>query len=419
MLSKQRTIVWLLVLVLAVPSMAMAVRKGRLIGKVVDPEGNPIEGVTVIATCDAVSRYREVDTTDKKGLFKVDFDYLDVVYKLHFEKVGFHSLDSEQTWHLEGTSRDEFIMYPGESTVGDVPLASTSNQAIYFFNQGAEAFNLEDFATAEARFREALEHDPELHQAWAALAKIHIHLEQWQEAVDAAEKAIALGSTDETVWRSRWEGYRQLGDEEKTLQALKDLEDAGVRTAEAQRIYNEGVALTKSGDHQGAFDAFNQALEIDPNLSPAIVGVATAAVELGRHKEAAEAAKKILNSDPENEAALRIRYNAALAMGDEDEIVGALLSLAAVEPEISRNSLLKLAYDAYDANDMARAKKLFKNVLEVDPRQPQAHYVLALIYVNDNENDKAIPHLEKFLEVAPDDPEAVTAGELLNYLKGA
>ena len=42
------------------------------------------------------------------------------------------------------------------------------------------------------------------------------------------------------------------------------------------------------------------------------------------------------------------------------------------------NGLLKLAFDAYDANDRVRAKERFLKVLEVDPNQPLVHYYLAL-----------------------------------------
>ena len=50
MMTEHRRTVWLLALILAVPALASAVRQGRLIGKLVDPEGKPIPGVTVTIT---------------------------------------------------------------------------------------------------------------------------------------------------------------------------------------------------------------------------------------------------------------------------------------------------------------------------------------------------------------------------------
>lgn len=419
MTTKYRVLVWLIVLILTVPGQAFAVKKGRLIGKVLDPEGNPVADVTVVATCKEVSGFKEVDTTNKKGIFKLDFTHVDVEYQLIFSKEGFLTFRSEQNWQLEGTARDEFTMYPGDTTIAEGPLVSTSDQAIYAFNQGVKTFNSKDYSAAEARFEEALAHDPELHQAWAALSRIHVKQQQYEKAVEAAEKAIALGSTDEEVWRSRWEAYRHLGDEAKTSQALEDLEQAGLRAEEAKKIYNDGVGLSKAGDQAGAFEKFQEALIVDPNLMPALLGVATTGIEIDRNAEAAIAAETILNAEPEHEQALRIRYNAALKLGDDDKIIDSLVGLAVVEPEVARDSLLRMAYEAYDANDMAKSKSRFLKVLEVDPNHPLSYYLLGLITVGEGANDEATMHLERFLQLAPDHPEADAAGELLRFLSGS
>ncbi len=415
---KQRTFGLALILILLASGPAMAIKKGRLIGKVLDPEGNPIEGVTVTATCEEVPSFNKVVTTNKKGIFKLDFTHVDVVYRLVFEKNGYLTFESEQDWHLEGTARDDFTMYPGNDEITQGPVLSTSTTAISAFNQGVTAFNDGDYDTAEERFKKALEEDPELYPAWGGLARVHLKRQEFAEAVSAAEKAIELGSSNEETWRVRWEGYRGLGDEEKAIEALEDLKQAGLRAEEAKRIYNEGVALVKQGDAAGAYEHFRNALKVDPNLTPALVAMATVALELGHYAEAEEGAETILKSDPENEKALRIRYNAALNLADEDLIIDALVGLAAIEPKISRDSLLKLAFESYDANDMDGAEKRFLKVLEVDPDHALSHYLLGLIYVGKGENEQAKVHIERFLQLAPDDPEAGSAAELLKFLNG-
>ncbi len=407
---------WILIAVLTTAGVADATDRGRIVGTVVDPDGQPIEGVLVTATCDEVSRFEESDTTNRKGVFKIDFDYLGVVYTLRFEKDGYFPLESKQDWDLEGTARQEFVLQPGEPKVVDVPVASASNQAVTSFNQGVAAFNADDFETAEARFREALEHDSELHQAWSGLSQIYLQQERFEDAVTAAEQAIELGATDESVWRIRWEAYRALGDEEKTKQALLDLENAEIRAEEAKRIHNEGVHLADSGDHQAAFAKFTEALELDPNLLPALLGAATSGLEIGKNSEAIDAARRILNADPSDEAAIRIQYNAALGLGDADKIVDALVDLAKVEPETARDGLLTLAFEAYDASDMDTAVTRFEKVLQVDPSAANCHYYLGLIHMNNGATDKAKAHLQQFVIMAPEHPEAATAQQLLDYI---
>jgi tetratricopeptide (TPR) repeat protein len=420
MKTQTRVLVAFLALFLAAAGPASAIRQGRLIGKVVDPEGSPIEGVTVTATSDQVSGFNEVEVTDAKGVFKIDFDEIDVVYKYRFEKAGYQTLLSEQTWQKVGTERYEFVLQPAEvAPVGDLAATTTSGQAVLAFNSGRAELEAGNWGAAAAKFEEALEHDPELRQAWAALGVARLEQARYQESAAAAEKAIELGATDELVLRTRWEAYRQLGDEAKTAAAQADLERVGRLAEEAKRIHNEGVALARAGDHEAAFAKFDEAARLDPNLRAAQLGVATSGLEIGRSGEALAAAQAMLEADPADEEAIRIRFNVSLQLGDEDRIAEALTDLAPYEPEVARNGLWTLALNAYNVSDMERAKERLARYLAIDPTQPHANYYLGLIYLGEEDNEQAIRYLKRFVELAPDDPEAANATEILAYLSGS
>ena len=417
--NRKSTIVCLLLVLLVFTGMAEAIRKGRLIGRVEDPDGNPIEGVTVRATSEQVPGYDEVEVTDEKGVFKLDFEEIDRVYTYVLSKPGYVTLRVDQTWQKDGTARDTFVLVPGEDAAvdGDAPVTASS-EAATAYNAGVAAFDKKDFETAEARFAEAVEADPELRQAWAALSLVSLEQKHYQQAVDAAERAIELGSTDPGVLRSRWEGYRQLGDEAKAAEAQADLERIGELAEEAKRIYNEGVQLLKKDEKEAAFARFKEALGADPNLQEAQFAVAMTGIEIGRNQEALDAAREILREDPDNADALRLRYNAALALNDPDLVADALVDLAPIEPAAAKQNLWLLAMTAYDANDMEAAERRFKNVLQVDPGKAQAHYLLGLIYLGrPDAQAETRRHLERFLELAPDDPDAPAARDILQYLE--
>jgi Tfp pilus assembly protein PilF len=425
MTTELRRIAWLLVLLLTVPGLASAVRQGRLIGKVVDPEGRPIPGVTVTTTCAEIPSLKEVTTSNDKGIFIVDFPRIDIVYVYQFEKAGHVTLRIEQKWTLEGTERHEFKMDPAPVTTTEAqpPPASTStststsSQAITAFNAGVLAFKGKDHTTARAKFEEALSYDPTLRQAWVALSQIHLEQKRYREAADAAEKAIALGATDESVLRSRWEAYRNLGDEAKAAKARQDLEKLGRLTEEAKRIHNEGVALAKGGDDAGAFAKFKEALAIDPGFQPALLGLATTSLKIDRAAEAAAAAETLLKADPQNVQAIRIRYNASLKLGDRAMIVDSLVGLAAVDRVMALDSLFKLGAAAFDSDDTVHAKETLGKVLALDPNHPRSHYLLGLILMREGAKQEAKSHLERFLELAPNDPDAGTARDALRYMR--
>jgi tetratricopeptide (TPR) repeat protein len=417
MRTSQRTTAWLVILIWIIPGLAFAQPVARLVGKIVDAEGKPIPGVAVTATSPQIPNFRDVQTTDKRGAFIVDFRDVDVTYHYRFDKAGYQTLEVNQEWHLEGTQHYQWTMSPGGTpAVGGPPLASTSEPAILAFNAGVTALKAKDYATAEAKFKEAVGHDPKLARGWAALSAVQVQTGHNQEAADAAEKAMTLGAKDEAVLTSRWQAYRNLKDEAKAAEALKDLESVGRRAEEAKKIHNEAVALVKAGDNAGAFAKFQEALNVDPNLQPSLLGLATAGLKIGRNAEAATAAETVLKADPKNEQAIRLRYNACLSLGDNDRLFDSLVGLAAVEPPVAIKGLLKLALDAYDANDRAKAKERFLKVLEVDPNQPLVHYYLGMVYVNEGATAEARSHLERFLTLAPNSPEAQTAREILKQL---
>jgi tetratricopeptide (TPR) repeat protein len=415
-MTKHRRITWLLAVLLTVPGMASAARLGRLIGKVVDSDGKPIPGVSVTTTSEDIPDFKEVTTTNNKGLFIVDFGTVDVTYRYQFEKTGYMTLNIEQKWTLEGTERFEFKMFPAEAakSEGASPTAapaSTSTEAIRAFNAGVLAFKSKDYPTATAKFEEALSYDPRLGHAWGLLSQIHLEQKQYQEAADAAEKAMALGAADPSVLSSRWEAYRRLGDEAKAAKAREDLERAGRATEEAKRAHNDA----------GAFAKFREALALDPNLEPALLGLATTGLKIGRAAEAAAAADTVLKKDPQNEQAVRIRYNAALKLGDTVmalDALEALVALAAVDRATAVDGLSKLAFAAFDSDDVVHAKEALGKVLELDPNHARSHYLLGLILMREGAKAEARSHLERFLELAPNDPDAATAKDALKYLKG-
>lgn len=416
---KLRTMTWLLVSALALPGLVFAEDRGRLVGKVLDPDGKPLPEVVVTITSPDLPNFKDVETTNKRGMFTVNFDKIDVVYQYRFDKVGYETMKVEQRWQLIGTQVFEWTMKPGQSAAPAVAGApvSTSEPAIEAFNAGITAFKAKNYPTAAARLNEAVKDDPKLRQGWEALSAVELQLGQNQEAAEAGDKALALGSTDQSTLMARWQAYRNLKDDAKTAAALKDLQRIGAQTEEAKKFHNEAVALLNAKDYAGAVAKFQDALKIDPNLQQSQLGLATAALEIHNYAEAENAAESVLKADPKNEAAIRIRYNASLALGDKAKLVDALLGLAAIDPTRARDGLLKLAFDAYDANDLAQAKEMFGKALKIDPNYALAYYYLGLIGVGEGATAEAKSNFERFLQLAPNDKEAESAREALKYLE--
>src|SRR6185436_3918600 len=85
----RRAAAGLVILWLAFTGLASAFRQGRLIGKVLDPKGKPVAGVRVTTTSPTLPDFKETAVTDDKGVFKVDFEKIDIVYVYELEKAGY------------------------------------------------------------------------------------------------------------------------------------------------------------------------------------------------------------------------------------------------------------------------------------------------------------------------------------------
>ncbi len=421
--TSHRKIAWLLILLWIVPGLVFAQERARLLGRVVDPQGKPIPGVKVTVTCKQDPKFHETRTTDKRGTFTVIFNQIEVTFQYLFEKEGFTTLEANQDWSAEGSQRFDWTMQPGTNEVkvqeaGAAAPVSTSPEAVTAYNAGVAAVRAKDMKTAVAKFSEAVASDPKLVVAWIALSSAQYQTRDFKDSAESAEKAVALGSKDEALLTTRYQAYKNAGEDTKAAEALKDLEKVGRAGEEAKKLHNEGVALAKAGDNLGAIAKFKEALALDPTLTASAVGMSTAALKAGEYGDAATAAEAILKQDPKNDAALRLRYNACLKLNDPDRMTDALIGLAAVDPVVAKKGLLKLSVDSYyDPNSKDHGKAGFQKVLEMDPNEPYSNFYLASMLVADGKNAEAKPHLEKVVAAIPNTDQGKLAKDMLKQLE--
>ena len=423
MSSGLRRVAWLLLVIMLIPGLVVAEERARLEGRVIDPKGKPIQGVKVTVTCDQDPSFHEVRTTDKRGTFTVIFTQIDVTYHYEFQKDGYHTLLANQNWTAEGSQRFDWTLQPGKDEVkveegGQAQVVSTSPEAIKAYNEGVLAVRAKDYKTAVTKFQAAVAADPKLTLGWIALASAQFQERDYKGAAASSEQAVQLGSKDPGLMQTRYESYKNLGEDEKAAAALKDLEAVGRAAQEARKLHNEGVALAKAGDNAGAIAKFKEALALDPTLTESEVGLATAALKAGDYAEAATAAEAILKKDPKNDQALKLRYNACLQLKDPNRLADALIGLYAVDPAIAKNGLLKLAVDAYyDNTSQDHGKAWFAKLLEWDPNEAYANYYTALFLVAEGKNVEAKDHLERVVKVAPNSAQGKSAADMLKQLQ--
>ena len=406
-------------LVLAVSTTGLwAASQGRLSGSVKDQEGNPIKDATVTVT--GVDRNTEdTYTTNKKGKFSAIVVDAGLSYKLTIEAEGFVTLEQPLSLGI-GTNREEYVLVKGGggsgaggvSAGGDGPTPEVAE----IYNAGVSAFGAGDFSTARMKFEEALVLDASLTSGHIPLAAIYIEAGEYDKAAASADIGLTLNPTEKGLLNIAYESHKELGNTERSAELLELIKAQGGGADAAIAIFNEGAEAAQAGDLNTAIARFEEALVLNPELINAHAGLARIYLAQRRFAEAAASSEIWLSKQPGVIHALQVRYDAYRLLGDEENTQKAFDDFAAASPLMLAKSLHDTANNYFNANQISEAKALAEKILELQPEHARGNYILGLCLANQGDSAGAKKHLEKFVSLAPNDPDARVAAEMAKSL---
>ena len=240
------------------------------------------------------------------------------------------------------------------------------------------------------------------------------------ESNEAGEYSVLLGdATIAYYYRLEKEGYKSFVatfkiPTESNTEMNFTIESVG---RDAPLFYNQGAEAARSGDLELAAQKFRQASELDPQLVSAHIGLATVLLMQQKFREAMTAAEAATALEPENSQLLQISYKALQALGETEQAAAVLARLEAADPKAAAAGAYNRGLTLFELGKFTEAKAVLTHVVEEIPDHAQAHYMLGICAVNSGDNQAAKSHLGKFLELSPEDPEAPTAREMLEYLQ--
>ena len=176
--------------------------------------------------------------------------------------------------------------------------------AVQVFNEGALASQEGDLATAVEKFRAALELDPTMKEAWAALSTIYYNQEDFAAAQTAAEKVLEFDAADVQGLRMRYISLDAQNDQEQLAPALDAYAAADPKGA-AQVLYQRADFDFRDGLLEPAQKALRRVLELDPDLPRAhfTLGLTYASTDTAKAKEHLLKFIEMAPDDPEVETA--------------------------------------------------------------------------------------------------------------------
>lgn len=400
-----------------ITSSAMAAG-GSMRGTVTDTQGEPLAKVTVTLFGTNFD-FDKVTTTNKKGKFDFTVSDAERDYAIRLEKEGYVSL--EQPFELSSGQviDSEWVLATIEEAakMGEqLQQLQAQDQATKAYNRGVEAYNSGDVETAVSSFREATELNPDLKLGYAALGRLLLEEERWAEAREAAEGFLAISPKEPLALQTLYDSYWGEGNKEEADKVLERLLEVEPGSAVAARIFNQAVAATKIHDYEAAAAGFEHAYELDPELYQALLPLAQIHYANQQWQLAIEKAEAYLEHDKKHARAHIVRYDSYRKLGNQEAADRAFEELKQNSPGGAAETFLTDGINLFNEGKTAESIEAVRIAVALDPGNVQAHHQLGLSYASAGNNAEARQSFEKFLELAPDHPEAGTVRDMLSYL---
>jgi len=291
---------------MVIASTAIAGTQGRVIGKVTDSAGNPIEGVNVIFTTSSIRNFKLTTKTAKDGRYGSIVNDATISYHMHFEKEGYVAADLDKKFStVDATTVDQKLFKQGEGgapggarpAVAAAPAApSPTGQAAVAYNEAVDLLNAGDKAGAEAKFLEAVAKNPDLPQGWNALASISYDKKDWSKVIQYGEKATDLDPSLTNLYGLMADAAAKSGDKAKAAEWRKKFEEANPDTPEM--LYNKGIDAYNKRNSKQAEEYLEKAVAAKPEFALAHYYLGLAAMNNKKNAVAREHLQKYLDLEP-------------------------------------------------------------------------------------------------------------------------
>ncbi|MDJ0678941.1 MAG: tetratricopeptide repeat protein [Xenococcaceae cyanobacterium MO_167.B52] len=187
---------------------------------------------------------------------------------------------------------------------------------------------------------EALKHH-QSHQLWNCQGVALANLRQYEAAIAAYNKALAVKENDPWLWSNRGESHLKL---EQYDQAIADFEQA--IQIDPQKSFipwnNIGKLYYQRGNYEQAIEAYKKSIFVKDDYVPALIGLGNAKKSLGKSSLALQAYNKALQFNPKS-------YEAWYSKGlIEESLLQYQEAMKAYEKAIQFKPNWKLALDAVE-----------------------------------------------------------------------
>lgn len=191
------------------------------------------------------------------------------------------------------------------------------------------------------------------------------------------------------------------------------------KAAELRKTFDEGVAASRSGDHDGAIAKFQATAGMAPTCFDCYYNIGVAYMAKKDEKQAEAAWQKALEIKADYAEALNALatlYNNQKRF-DEATTMSAKAAQAGGGSGGSADAIFNQGVILWNQGKIPEAKVKFEDALKLNPNMADAHYQLGMALLNEGKLAEAVTSFETYVKLAPDGQYAVQAKSMIAQLK--
>jgi tetratricopeptide (TPR) repeat protein len=300
--SLHRTVPAILLALLAgLSGTLLAVGQGRIVGKVTDGAGTPLEGVKVTITTPALTNFKIELKTDKDGKWGTILNDATLTYTYKFEKQGYMPVQQNKKVPIGSTENLDMQLLTQSQAVEKGVVKVVVDPYTAAFNDAVDKLRAGDLDAATASAAEAVRLGPEKAGSFDLAARIAHKKQDWDKAIEYGEKSLALDAENSSLFGVLVDAYRAKGDKAKVAEYEKKYIAANPDQPDV--LYNQAVELYNKNDFKGAEPLLKKVLEVKADHAQAHFLLGMCDVNLNKIPEMKTHLNEYLKLDPKGKDA--------------------------------------------------------------------------------------------------------------------
>ncbi|MEM7007825.1 MAG: tetratricopeptide repeat protein [Thermodesulfobacteriota bacterium] len=280
--------------------------------------------------------------------------------------------------------------------------------AIESYKKGREAFHTftpQGFQSAITYYNQAIAADPNYAPAYAGLGEVY-SFQGWYrylvkddyekfyiDSYENMKKALKINPNLPSVQLALAYSYYHLSDEKRAIQTAQKVLSKDPNNAEALYILWAAEGSNPNNPN------IKKALEIDPNLVPAIIGLGTAYYQKRQSFRQAETYYRRAAEIAPSPQLYNFLGNSLTYQGYYTQAIAQFQNALKLDPNYAA-AYMNMGIALFYMNKLPESIAAEQKAISLNPNRPDAYYFIAQSYDRSKNTAQAITYYKKFLDIS-------------------